>query len=289
VVIELIVLDDTPRPISCKSSAWFREFRKEFTNYLTLAKGSYRKVRFLGYPSSSRYEPKCWNSYRRKDIGQIVADQFVNSGTVVIGVKVTYTSIHFADRHCRLSTLTHRQTDNKHMKFNLANRKTHYWLTPFLAIPILIITLSGLLLQVKKQWSWVQPTEMKGSSAAPSIPFESMLNNVKKIKGFESATWKEVKRIDVRPSKGIAKLSMSSGIEIQMDTDTGEVLQTAIRRSDWIESLHDGSYFAGDWTKLGVFLPAAVFLLVLWLTGLWMFWLPFQTKWRKAIAKRKRS
>ena len=175
------------------------------------------------------------------------------------------------------------------MKFNLANRRAHYWLTPFLAIPILIITLSGVLLQVKKQWSWVQPAEMKGTSATPSIPFESMLSNVKKIKGFESATWKDIKRIDIRPSKGIAKLSMDSDVEIQMDTDTGEVLQTAIRRSDWIESIHDGSYFAGDWTKLGVFLPAAVCLLALWLTGLWMFWLPFQARWRKAIAKRKRS
>jgi hypothetical protein len=174
------------------------------------------------------------------------------------------------------------------MKFNLANRRTHYWLTPFLAIPILIITASGLLLQIKKQWNWVQPAEMKGSSDVPSIPFESMLDNVKKIKGFESATWKDIKRIDIRPKKGIAKLSMNSDIEIQMDTDTGEVLQTAIRRSDWIESLHDGSYFGGDWTKLGIFLPAGVCLLLLWLTGLWMFWLPFQTRWRKATAKRNK-
>lgn len=175
------------------------------------------------------------------------------------------------------------------MKFNIANRRTHYWLTPFLAIPILIITVSGLLLQIKKQWNWVQPAEMKGSSDTPSIPFESMLSNVKKINGFEAATWKDIKRIDIRPSKGIAKLSMSSDVEIQMDTDTGEVLQTAIRRSDWIESIHDGSYFAGDWTKLGVFLPAAICLLVLWLTGLWMFWLPFQTKWKKRIRNRRAS
>lgn len=175
------------------------------------------------------------------------------------------------------------------MKFNLANRRTHYWLTPFLAIPILIITMSGVLLQVKKQWGWVQPTEMKGLSAVPSIPFESMLSNVRKIKGFEAATWTDIKRIDIRPSKGIAKLSMNSDVEIQMDTDTGEVLQTATRRSDWIESVHDGSYFAGDWTKLGVFLPAAIGLLVLWITGLWMFWLPFQAKWKKQRIRNRQT
>ncbi|MFN7889342.1 MAG: hypothetical protein ACK5OC_03560 [Pirellula sp.] len=77
------------RPIFCKSSAWFREFRKEFTNYPPLAKGSSQKVRFPANPYSTYYEPKCWISYRRKDIGQIVADRFVNIGTVVIGAKVT--------------------------------------------------------------------------------------------------------------------------------------------------------------------------------------------------------
>jgi hypothetical protein len=213
----------------------------------------------------------------------------VNSGTVIIGVKVMNASTLFAPRHYRLSTLTIDKLTTSTMKFNLANRKTHYWLTPFLAIPILIITLSGLLLQVKKQWSWVQPSEMKGEGLTPSISFEQILASVRESKGFEAATWKDIKRVDVRPSKGIAKLSMSSGVEIQIDASTGKILQTAIRRSDWIESLHDGSYFAGDWTKLGLFFPAGVTFLVLWLTGLWMFWLPIQTKWRRAIAKRKRS
>lgn len=54
------------------------------------------------------------------------------------------------------------------------------------------------------------------------------------------------------------------------------MLQTAYRRSDLIESLHDGSFFAGDWTRLGVFLPTGVAMLVLWLTGLWMWWVPFE-------------
>ena len=34
------------------------------------------------------------------------------------------------------------------------------------------------------------------------------------------------------------------------------------RRSDLIESIHDGSYFGGDWTKLGLFLPAGIVLLL---------------------------
>jgi hypothetical protein len=74
------------------------------------------------------------------------------------------------------------------------------------------------------------------------------------------------------------KVWLQSGWEVQVDLDTGRVLQTAYRRSDLIESIHDGSFFAGDWTKLGIFMPCGVALLLMWLTGLWMFWLPFSVK-----------
>ena len=65
------------------------------------------------------------------------------------------------------------------------------------------------------------------------------------------------------------------------------MLQTAYRRSDLIESIHDGSFFAGDWTKLGLFLPSGIALLLLWLTGLWMFWLPISVKRRRAALVRE--
>jgi hypothetical protein len=66
------------------------------------------------------------------------------------------------------------------------------------------------------------------------------------------------------------------------------VLQTAYRRSDLIESIHDGSFLAGDWTKLGLFLPAGVTLLLLWLSGVWMVWVQYIGKRRrKALLHRK--
>jgi hypothetical protein len=62
-------------------------------------------------------------------------------------------------------------------------------------------------------------------------------------------------------------------------------LQTAYRRSDLIESIHDGSFFGGDWTKLGLFLPAGAVLLLLWMTGVWMVWFPYINKRRKRAEK----
>ena len=84
----------------------------------------------------------------------------------------------------------------------------------------------------------------------------------------------------------MVKVWLNSGWEVQVDLGTGRVLQTAYRRSDLIESIHDGSFFAGDWTKLGLFLPAGLVLLLLWISGLWMWWVPFIAKRRRA---RRRS
>jgi hypothetical protein len=54
----------------------------------------------------------------------------------------------------------------------------------------------------------------------------------------------------------------------------------AERNSDLIESFHDGSFF-GDGVKLGVFLPAAVVLLGLWVSGLILFCHPWWVKLRR--------
>ena len=57
------------------------------------------------------------------------------------------------------------------MHFNILNRKVHYWASFIAAIPLLVMIGSGLLLQVKKHWTWVQPVEHRGTgnSAVQSI------------------------------------------------------------------------------------------------------------------------
>ncbi len=171
------------------------------------------------------------------------------------------------------------------MNWNLLSRRIHYWITPFLAIPILIILCSGILLQVKKQWSWVQPPEQRGKGSVPHIDFPTLLHSIQQQDQATVAGWDDVQRIDVRPAKGMAKVTLKSGWEVQVDLQDGSILQTAVRRSDWIESIHDGSFFAGDTTKLGVFLPSAIALAVLWVTGLWMFWLPFSVRRKRKLRK----
>jgi uncharacterized iron-regulated membrane protein len=170
------------------------------------------------------------------------------------------------------------------MRFNVLNRKVHYWATAFVAIPLLVMIGSGLLLQVKKQWSWVQPVERRGTGTSPRIDLEGVLSSVRTVPELKVAGWEDVNRLDVRPSRGLVKVWLHSGWEVQVDLGTGRVLQSAYRRSDLIESIHDGSFFGGDWTKLGIFLPTGVALLLMWITGLWMFWLPFAAKRKRRQA-----
>ncbi len=168
---------------------------------------------------------------------------------------------------------------------NRLTRKVHYWLGAVIALPLLVVVASGILLQLKKQLTWVQPPEQKPPVKELKIGSEQMLQALQQDPELKVQTWDQVERIDIRPKKGIAKLTLGNGIEVQIDTSNGKILQKAVRRSDLIEALHDGSFFAGDYTKLGLFLPAAVALFLMLLTGVWLWWLPIKVR----RAKRKKA
>ena len=165
------------------------------------------------------------------------------------------------------------------MHFNVLNRKVHYWAAALIAAPLIVIASSGSILQLKKHWTWVQPKEHRGSVKAPVVELSGILEALKKDERLHVKSWDDVKRLDVRPDRGVAKAWLKTDYEAQVDLGTAEILHVAYRRSDWIESIHDGSIF-GDTIKLGMFFPAAVGLVLLWFGGVWMFVLPFLNRRR---------
>lgn len=167
------------------------------------------------------------------------------------------------------------------VSFNVLNRKAHHWASFAATVPLLIIIATGLLLQAKKHWTWVQPAEHRGTGTVPAVSFDRVLDSVNSVPELAGTGWDDIDRLDVRPGRGVAKVTLRNGWEVQVDLGTGRVLQTAYRRSDVIESIHDGSFFLGNWTKLGLFLPAAIVLLFLWLSGVWMVWVQFVGKRRR--------
>jgi uncharacterized iron-regulated membrane protein len=159
-------------------------------------------------------------------------------------------------------------------------RRLHYWGAATAALPLIVIVCSGLLLQIKKQWSWVQPTEVRGSAGVPAVGFDQLLALAQSVPAAGVKSWDDIPRIEGRPQKGLVKLITSNNHEIQIDLVTGKILQAAHRRSDVIESIHDGSFFH-DRAKLWLFLPAGIVLFGLWCTGCYLFLLPFVSRRRK--------
>ena len=163
------------------------------------------------------------------------------------------------------------------MKPAKLNRVLHRWGSIIIALPVLLVIVTGILLLLKKEVSWIQPSTVNGSSKELALSFDQILEAAKSVPEAEINGWEDVDRLDVRPGKGMLKLQAVNRYEIQIDAKTGEVLQSAYRRSDLIESLHDGSFFH-DRAKLWIFLPSAVILLGLWVTGIYLFILPYQTR-----------
>lgn len=166
------------------------------------------------------------------------------------------------------------------MKLSRLNRLVHRWASFVFAIPLIVIIVSGVILQLKKDVDWVQPPTRKGSNPQPEISFDRILKVAKTVPQAKVGAWDDIDRLDVRPGKGIVKVRAKSRWEIQIDTHTTEIVQVAYRRSDLIEEIHDGSFFSSD-VKLWVFLPTPLILLLLWCTGLYLFILPYTVKWRR--------
>ena len=155
-------------------------------------------------------------------------------------------------------------------------RKWHRWIGLSIAFFLLISAVTGFLLGWKKDIALIQPPTQKGETKEltewKSIDELAQLANTHFKTTFPEDTQNQIDRIDVRPSKGIAKVLFENGYwEVQIDGKTGQILSTARRHSDWIEQLHDGSLisdgfklFSMNYLGLGV-----VFIVV---SGFWL-WL----------------
>ncbi|MDJ0642675.1 MAG: PepSY-associated TM helix domain-containing protein [Erythrobacter sp.] len=158
-------------------------------------------------------------------------------------------------------------------------RQVHYWLSLAVFLPAGIIFAAGIFLMLKKEIDWIQPSTERGvvEEQIPAATFEQMLASARLHPEAGISEWSDIDRIDLRVDKGIAKLRAHSGWEVQVDTATAEVRNVAYRRSDLIESIHDGSFFS-DEVKLYLFLPTGIMLVIMWGTGIYLFLLPRMRK-----------
>jgi uncharacterized iron-regulated membrane protein len=173
----------------------------------------------------------------------------------------------------------------KHAALLRSFRKIHRILGAFLFLFFILVAVTALLLGWKKNSNGaLLPHTLESTSVTrlhpiglDSVQTLALTTLAREQPGLST----EIDRIDVRPDKGVAKVTFTTHYwEIQVDLYKGRVLQLAKRRSDFIENLHDGSIFDkyfgtnGDIIKLLYTSLMGLALLTFSITGFWLWYGP---------------
>jgi hypothetical protein len=94
-------------------------------------------------------------------------------------------------------------------------------------LPITIIVFSGIVLQLKKVSPYIQPPTQHGAGTEPAIGFERILNVARSVPEAEIESREDIDWLDVWPGKGVVKVRCKNCYEVQIDTETAEILQVA--------------------------------------------------------------
>ncbi len=140
-------------------------------------------------------------------------------------------------------------------------RNIHRKISLYLVIPIGVILLSGIVLQLRNQFEWIQPALIQGEAGNGSLigPIEI----IQQLKISKT----DVDQIIYKPAKNNVSLRLKSGEEIQLDPKSGKVLKRAIRRTNLLIDIHQGSII-GPLGQYGVYIVSGLGLLLLYLSGI---------------------
>ena len=169
-------------------------------------------------------------------------------------------------------------------------RKIHRTTGAFLFIFFFFISITGLLLGWKKNSNeLLLPKSYTGTSTDLKkwLPIDSLYNIAGQIlhDSIANDLSLELDRIDIRKEKGMVKFIYKNLFwGVQLDGATGKLLHLGLRRSDFIENIHDGSildhYFktSKGQIKLVYTSTMGLALLTFTITGFWLWHGPKRMK-----------
>ena len=185
--------------------------------------------------------------------------------------------------------MTGKQKRKQQAKILRQFRSVHRAMGAVLFVFFFVISVSGLLLGVKKNsGDLLLPKTQKGTTTDLTqwLPLEELKEKAINVLHDSVSPDLETKldRIDVRNEKGIVKFIFDAHYYgIQLDGATGEVLHIGKRRSDVIENIHDGSILdnylgTGGYIKLVYTVVMSITLLLFTITGFWLWYGPKQMR-----------
>ena len=170
--------------------------------------------------------------------------------------------------------MVHRMTQRKPKRFARGVYYLHRWLGVAATGLLIIICLTGILLNHKEALGLMPDVPNE-----PSGPFPEALPLSVLAAEAEAAVRPEVSsaginRMDVRPDMGLVKVRYDDRrvTEVTLDINTGEVLNIGERNDHFLERLHSGALFGDLWVLVSD--AGAIFLLGIMVSGYWLWLYP---------------
>jgi uncharacterized iron-regulated membrane protein len=141
-------------------------------------------------------------------------------------------------------------------------RKIHRVLSLIVVLPFLVMLLTGLILQLRQQLEFVQPSPV----VMERMPERALLS-MDQVMEAAGVRAESVQRIIFRPQQFHLSLWLKDGRELQVHPQSGKILKAAPRYTNLLIQLHEGSYFS-KWVQYLVFFPAGLGVVILTISGL---------------------
>ena len=146
-------------------------------------------------------------------------------------------------------------------------KNIHRWIAMAILLPLVITSLTGILLILRSKFEWIQPNVESYSMPSKWVTIENIYSRLNSDNKNHVKNWKDIKSIIIKPSKGTILVRNSSDEQIQLSAHNGEVLSVHPRRTSFLIRLHEGSYW-GTYTRDILFTFEAFGLFFLLISGI---------------------
>ena len=145
------------------------------------------------------------------------------------------------------------------------NRRWHRRISIFIALPFFITLTTGILLITRSINPWLTPVE-SATHAELMLSFPQILEAVKNVPEANIHAWADIASIQAQPKTGVIRVRTKDRWEIALDGASGAIVGSGPHKVGMLMAWHEGAYF-GDIVRYGIFLPSALAVLFLLISG----------------------